>query len=113
MTAYAIAHFTDIAADMNAEVIEYLHRIDDTLAPFGGQFLVHGGEVHELEETWPGGVVVISFPDFTAAREWYDSPAYQAILPLRRRSLAGSVILVDGVSAPHAATDIIPVQASR
>ncbi|GAB6899582.1 DUF1330 domain-containing protein [Kineosporia succinea] len=105
MTAYAIAHFTHV--DMNEEVSEYVHRIDATLEPYGGEFLVHGARVHELEETWPGDVVVISFPDLGTARDWYDSPGYRAILPLRTRNSAGSVIIVDGVTRPHAATDIL------
>ncbi|MBT0773015.1 DUF1330 domain-containing protein [Kineosporia sp. J2-2] len=110
MTAYAIAHF--LRVDMNDEVVEYLHRIDGTLEPHGGQFLVHGARVHELEESWPGHVVVISFPDLTAARAWYDSPGYQAILPLRTRNSSGAAILVDGVALPHAATDILGTDAA-
>ncbi|GLY27287.1 DUF1330 domain-containing protein [Kineosporia sp. NBRC 101731] len=105
MTAYAIAHLTDVT--MNDEVIEYLHRIDSTLEPFGGQFLVHGARVFALEETWAGDIVVISFPGLQAARDWYDSPAYRSILPLRTRNSSGSVILVDGVTRPHAAPDIL------
>lgn len=107
MTAYAIAHLTHV--EMNDEVVEYLRRIDDTLAGFGGAFLVHGAQVHELEQNWPGHIVVISFPDLANARAWYDSPSYQAILPLRLRNSTGSVILVDGVSLPHQATDVVPV----
>ncbi|MCD5350263.1 DUF1330 domain-containing protein [Kineosporia mesophila] len=63
--------------------------------------------MHELEETRPGDVVVISFPSLPAAQDRYDSPAYRSILPLRTRNSSGSVILVDGVTRPHAATDIL------
>jgi uncharacterized protein (DUF1330 family) len=106
VTAYAIAHLTQV--DLNDEVADYLRRIDGTLAGSGGQFLVHGAPVHELEGTWPGGIVVIVFPDLAAARAWYDSPSYQAILPLRLRNSTGSVILVEGVAHPHRATDLLP-----
>ncbi|WP_405134806.1 DUF1330 domain-containing protein [Nocardia sp. NBC_01388] len=41
MPGYAIAQLYDV--DLNAEIVEYLERIDSTLAPFGGKFLVHGG----------------------------------------------------------------------
>jgi len=40
---------------------------------------------------------VIGFPDLDAARAWYDSPAYQEILPLRTRNSDGVTLLVDGV----------------
>lgn len=106
MTAYAIVHLTQV--DLNDEVAEYLRRIDGTLAGFGGEFLVHGAPVQELEGTWPGGIVVIGFPGLAAARAWYDSPSYQAILPFRLRNSTGSVILVEGVALPHRATDILP-----
>ncbi len=33
MTAYAVAHLRSV--DMNAEVVDYLRRIDATLDPFG------------------------------------------------------------------------------
>ena len=110
MTAYAIAHFPTV--DLNHEVVEYLQRIDATLEPFGGEFLVHGAQPHVLEGEWTGDVVVLSFPDLTSAQAWYDSPAYQAILPLRLRNSTGSVILVEGVQLPHAATDILAAEAS-
>ena len=35
MTAYAVAHLRSV--DQNAEIVEYLHRIDATLDPFGGR----------------------------------------------------------------------------
>ncbi len=105
MTAYAVAHLTD--ADLNDEIVQYLQRIDATLEPFGGQFLIHGARAQVLEGSWPGDAILVSFPDLAAARAWYDSPAYQEILPLRLRNSAGSVILVEGVTLPHAAPDIL------
>ena len=95
MTAYAIAHLWDV--DQNAEVLEYMRRIDATFEPYRGRFLVHGTEPQVLEGELPGHVVVIGFPDLGAARAWYDSPAYQEILPLRTRNADGVTLLVDGV----------------
>ncbi|MFC0508982.1 DUF1330 domain-containing protein [Micromonospora costi] len=99
MSAYALAHLR--RAPVHDEVLEYLERIDATLAPFGGRFLVHGGTVEVLEGDWPGDVVILEFPDLATARAWYGSPAYQEIKPLRTRHLAGDVILVDGVEPAH------------
>jgi uncharacterized protein (DUF1330 family) len=95
MTAYAVAHLRSV--DMNAEVVDYLRRIDATLDPFGGRFLVHGVRPEVREGEWPGHLVVIAFPGLDAARAWYDSPAYQEILPLRTRNADGVALLVDGV----------------
>ena len=95
MTAYAVAHLRSV--DQNAEIVDYLRRIDATLDPFGGRFAVHGALPEVLEGEWPGVLVVIAFPDLDAARAWYDSPGYQEILPLRTRNADGVTLLVDGV----------------
>ncbi|MGC4797292.1 hypothetical protein GAR06_03469 [Micromonospora saelicesensis] len=97
MTAYALAHLRK--APVHAEVLTYLERIDATLAPFGGRFIVHGGAIDVLEGDWPGDVIVIEFPDLQQARSWYQSSDYQEIKPLRTRHLTGEVILVDGVES--------------
>ncbi len=88
--AYAMAYIRDL--DFGPEIIEYIEKIDATLAPYGGRFIVHGGPIVQVEGEWTGDVVIIEFPDATAAEEWYSSPAYQEILPLRTehsRSMAG------------------------
>jgi uncharacterized protein (DUF1330 family) len=105
MTAYAVAHLRSV--DQNAEVHDYLRRIDATLDPFDGRFVVHGTVPEVLEGEWPGVLVVIGFPDLTAARAWYDSPAYQAILPLRTRNADGTTLLVAGVPDGYRATDFL------
>ena len=95
MTAYALAHLHD--PNLDEDVVDYIDRIQATMDPFGGRFLVHGADVQVLEATWPGTVVLLEFPDVPTATAWYGSEAYQAILPLRTRHIDGSVVLVDGV----------------
>lgn len=102
MPAYAIAHLRDV--QINDDVLEYIERIQSTLDPFGGRFVVHGATVEVREGPWPGTIVVISFPDIEAARGWYDSPAYQEILHLRTDHIEGSAILVEGVGPDYDAT---------
>ena len=46
MTSYAVAHLRTVT--MGPEIAAYLQRIDATLAPFGGRFLIHGGEAEVL-----------------------------------------------------------------
>jgi uncharacterized protein (DUF1330 family) len=99
VTAYAIANLHN--PHFHPEVAEYIERIQATLDPFGGRFLVHG-TAHEVREgSWPGAVVVIGFPSIEAARDWYESPAYDEIQPLRTRHIDGDLILVDGVPAGY------------
>jgi uncharacterized protein (DUF1330 family) len=105
MTAYAVGHLNDVA--MGPDIVEYLERIDDTLEPFGGRFVIHGSRPEVLEGDWAGDLIAIQFPDLDRARAWYSSPAYQEIIPLRARNSEGEILLIDGVAEPHRATDIL------
>ena len=102
---YAVGLLHDV--EMGPEIVAYVEGSDETLAPFGGRFIIHGGPVTELEGTWTGDLIVIEFPDRAAAEGWYDSPAYKAIVPLRTGYSNGVAILIDGVGEGHAATDIL------
>ena len=111
MSAYAIANLRTV--DMNDEIRDYLLRIDGTLEPFGGRFLVHGATPQLVDGSLPGVVVVIEFPDTATAHAWYDSPAYQAILPLRTRNTEGGAVIVEGVPEGYrAASRVHPVPAA-
>ncbi len=99
MPAYAIAHLR--TPTINDEVLDYIERIQDTMDPFDGRFLVHGAEVEVIEGSWPGTIVILEFPDADAARAWYHSDAYQAILPLRTDNIDGVAIVVQGVAPDY------------
>ena len=106
MTAYAVAHLRSV--QMGPDIVRYLERIDATLAPFGGRFVIHGGPVVAAPEgDWPGDLIVIEFPDREHATGWYASDAYQEILPLRTRNADGVAVILDGVPADHRATDVL------
>jgi uncharacterized protein (DUF1330 family) len=104
-TAYGVALLEDVR--MGPEIVEYLERIDATLEPYGGRFVVHGATPEMLEGASPGTMVVIRFPDADRARAWYDSPAYQEILRLRTENSSSTVFIVDGVGEDHRATDVL------
>lgn len=99
MTAYAIAHLR--TPQINDDVLEYIERIQATLDPYSGRFLVHGATPEVIEGSWPGTIVIIQFPDVTQARAWYESPAYQEILPLRTNHIEGEAIIIEGVTPDY------------
>jgi len=105
MTSYGVGILKQVK--MGPPIVEYLQRIDDTLAPYDGHFIVHGGEPAMLEGTSPGTFIVIEFPDRSRAEAWYASAAYQAILPLRTENSQSTVFLIDGVGRDHVATDVL------
>jgi uncharacterized protein (DUF1330 family) len=109
MTTYAVAHLREVT--VGPEIVEYLERIDATLEPFDGRFVVHGAEPTVLEGDFPGHLVVIGFPSREQAQGWYACAAYRAILPLRTENSRGEAILVDAVEPGHRATDVLGVGA--
>lgn len=40
---------------------------------------------------------MIAFDNAEQARAWYDSPAYQAIKPIRQSAVKGRMFIVEGV----------------
>jgi uncharacterized protein (DUF1330 family) len=95
MSAYVVAHLREI--NPHPEILEYQEKIQPTLDAFSGRFIVHGGALEIREGAWPGNLVIIEFPNIEKARAWYESPAYQKLLPLRTRHIVADAILVKGV----------------
>lgn len=114
MPAYALANLRP-TAHLDDEVLTYMERIQETLDPFGGRFLVHGAPDRDVVEgDWPAALVVIGFPSMADARAWYASPAYREILPLRTRHMDGDTLLIDGVGPGyHPATTAAALRDAR
>ena len=105
MPAYAIANVQSIT--MGPAIADYLERIDATLVPYDGRFLVHGDPADVREGDFVGDLIVVEFPDHNHAVSWYESAAYRDIVSLRTENSEGWLILIDGVPSDHRATDIL------
>lgn len=103
---FAIGLLTRVTAGRGTR--EYLQRIDATLLPYRGRFLVHGGATEVVEGPSAGDVIVIEFPSIDQAQGWYRSDAYQAIVSLRTDNADGTVMLIEGVQGGHLAPDVLP-----
>ena len=84
MSACVIGHITVKDEEKWAQ---YRAQVPATLAPWGAELLFRG----QLAEVLDGqhrhtDTVVIRFPDQAAADAWHNSPAYQALIPLRRQA---------------------------
>jgi uncharacterized protein (DUF1330 family) len=79
-------------------IAPYMASVADTVAGHGGKYLVRAGRT-EVAEGALGAYptkVVLEFPSMEAARAWYDSPEYQAILPHRLANAKGNFVWVEG-----------------
>jgi uncharacterized protein (DUF1330 family) len=95
MPAYLIL---DIHVEDPEEYAAYRERSPATLEAYGARYLVRGGAHEVVEGDWdPERIVVVEFPSMERAREWYRSPEYQEIAPMRMRAAPSQVVLVQGV----------------
>lgn len=95
MTAYVIAAET---INDDAMFAEYRKLVTRTIENFRGHVIVRGGKFSLMEGEWPHRrVAIIEFPSRELAERWYTSPEYQQIIPLRKNSTAGALVIVDGI----------------
>lgn len=72
--------------------------IEPTLTPYGGRFLVRGGNVENLEGSWkPSRLVIVEFPSVDKANAWWHSDEYKPAKQLRQETTHTEMILVEGV----------------
>ena len=76
---------------------EYMKLSPGIIEKFGGRFIVRGGRTETLEGTpATGRYVVVEFPSFERARQFYNSTEYQAARKVRSGAAEAQFILVEG-----------------
>jgi uncharacterized protein (DUF1330 family) len=83
--------------DMDVFSKEYTPKLPASLQAFGGKFLVAGGKLTALEGDTPQRFVIIAFDNVDKARAWYDSPAYQELVAVRKKASTGKLFIAEGV----------------
>jgi uncharacterized protein (DUF1330 family) len=79
----------------------YSRQVPATIAKYGGRYLVRGGKMELREGEWPGPrTVILEFPSLERALEWYDSPEYQPLRPIRHANSSARIAFFEGVSHP-------------
>lgn len=106
MTAYAIGLLDGL--QFGPDIVAYLERIDASLEPFDGEFLVHGTRPLVKEGGFDGDCVIIRFPSMVKAQAWYASETYAELVPLRARHARSTVFLLDGVAPGYRADSFLP-----
>ena len=76
---------------------EYADKVPATVKSFGGEYLVRAGEFKSLEGEWKfGRNVVIKFPSYEKALEWYNSEEYKPIKQIRLDNSVANGIIIRG-----------------
>jgi uncharacterized protein (DUF1330 family) len=78
----------------------YQKKFMSVFTRFKGQLLAADEKPLIVEGAWEREkVVLLSFPDEAAFREFWDSPEYQEIAKDRRAGSCGAVLLVRGIAS--------------
>tara|TARA_B110000116_G_C16669900_1_gene505720 strand:- start:316 stop:606 length:291 start_codon:yes stop_codon:yes gene_type:complete len=77
---------------------EYVNKVSKVVEKFGGEYLVRSGEyqVVEGEDNFPR-IVIIKFPTYEKALEWYNSDEYKPVKDIRLANSEGSNIIIKGI----------------
>ncbi|MEM7211647.1 MAG: DUF1330 domain-containing protein [Pseudomonadota bacterium] len=76
----------------------YVAKVQPILDMFGGEFLVRGGRSQSFEGTPSGDrTVVVRFPSYEKAMEWYHSDEYAEAKAMRMSASTSVQTIVEGV----------------
>ena len=83
--------FVDVEIADPAAYEAYRTKVPDIISAHGGRILVRGGDPQSFDGTMPQRrFVIVEFDSPEAARTFYYSDAYQAVLPSRLNASTGS-----------------------
>jgi uncharacterized protein (DUF1330 family) len=95
---YAI--FTEKVNDRGA-MGAYVQVAVPTILAAGGKIIVGSPPVDVLEGEWHGNqTVIVEFSSVEAAREWYNSPEYQAVIGQRHAAAESNAVIIGGFEPP-------------
>ena len=95
MSGYAIFN---IEIKKPEEYKEYFEKVKPLAEKFGGDYIVRGGETKVLEGNWEyPRTVVIKFPSYEKALEWYNSEEYKPIKNIRLDNADSNGMIIEGV----------------
>jgi uncharacterized protein (DUF1330 family) len=94
MPAYVIS---EVEVREAAAMEAYRTLAAQSIAQYGGRYLVRGGTA-ELAEGGPPPetLIIVEFPSMARVREWYASVEYAEALKVRRTALERRLIFVEG-----------------
>lgn len=96
MSAYVIV---DIEVLDSVPYEDYKRSAAQTVALYGGRYLVRGGRSQVFEGEWtPDRLVVLEFPTYERAVAWYESAEYTTAREIRATAARMDMVLVEGMA---------------
>ena len=76
----------------------YAETVPESVKIFGGKYLVRAGEFKSVQGKWDfTRNVIIEFPTYEKALEWYNSDLYKPLKELRQKGSEGNIIIIKGI----------------
>ena len=76
----------------------YAETVPESVKKFGGKYLVRAGEFKSMQGKWDfTRNVIIEFPTYEKALEWYNSEEYKPIKQIRLDNSEGTNIIIKGI----------------
>ncbi len=76
---------------------EYINKVKPIVEKFGGEYIVRGGTNQVVEGNWQySRTIVLKFPSYEKALEWYNSEEYQPIKQIRLDNAISNGIIIQG-----------------
>lgn len=97
MSAYVIAHYDIHDFEMWSK---YAQAVIPNIMAAGGKVLTATNEFETVEGQPQQVIVVVEFEDMAAAKTFYESASYQAIISLRTESTAGWLLIAPEFTLP-------------
>ena len=96
MPAYAIL---DLKIFDEEKLQEYKNIAPQIIKKFKGKIIVRGGQTNSVEGNWnPQRIVIIEFPNYEMAYDWWISDEYKKATELRKKGADTNVLIVDGIN---------------
>ena len=94
MSGFAIFN---IDIKRSKEYKEYVEKVKPIAERYGGEYIIRGGESTIVEGSWAyPRTVVIKFPSYEKALEWYNSEEYKPIKQIRLDNSVANGIIIKG-----------------
>jgi uncharacterized protein (DUF1330 family) len=79
---------------------QYIAQVSKLVADYGGRYLVRGGKITPLGESWnPERIIILEFPSEAQIRAWLSSPEYKAIALLREAGAETRAVILEACSS--------------
>ena len=76
---------------------EYIDKVKPLAKKFGAEYIIRGGENKIIEGSWEyPRTVVIKFPSYEKALQWYNSKEYEPIKKIRLENAQSNGIIIKG-----------------